>query len=62
MAPVTFQEIPRIYISANSGARIGLADEVTSLFRVAWLDPDNIYKGIDYLYLSSHDYKKVCIT
>ena len=26
--------IPRIYISANSGARIGLADEVKNAFRV----------------------------
>lgn len=33
-------KIPRIYISANSGARIGLAEEVKSLFRVAWVDPE----------------------
>jgi len=32
--------IPRIYISANSGARIGLAEEVKNIFRVAWEDPD----------------------
>lgn len=32
-------KIPRVYISANSGARIGLAKEVKSLFRVAWEDP-----------------------
>lgn len=32
--------VPRIYISANSGARIGLAEEVKALFRVAWEDPD----------------------
>ena len=31
--------LPRIYISANSGARIGLADEVKSVFKVAWVDP-----------------------
>ena len=30
---------PRIYISANSGPRIGLADEVKHLFKVAWEDP-----------------------
>lgn len=32
--------VPRIYISANSGARIGLAEEVKALFKVAWEDPD----------------------
>ena len=33
--------LPRVFISANSGARIGLAEEIKSLFRVAWEDPDN---------------------
>ena len=32
--------IPRIYISANSGARIGLAEEVKHLINVAWEDPN----------------------
>ena len=58
---VMLQGIPRIYISANSGARLGLAEEVRSLFRIAWKDSDQIYKGIDYLYLTPHDYKKVRI-
>lgn len=31
-------KIPRIYLSANSGARIGLAEEVKALFRIAWED------------------------
>ena len=31
--------IPRIYISANSGARIGLAEEVKHMVNVAWEDP-----------------------
>lgn len=33
-------QIPRIYIAVNSGARIGLAEEVKSLFKIAWEDPD----------------------
>lgn len=33
--------IPRIYLSANSGARLGLAEEIKHLFRVAWEDPSN---------------------
>ena len=28
--------VPRIYISVNSGARIGLAEEIKSLFKIAW--------------------------
>ena len=31
--------LPRVYIAANSGARIGLAQELKSLFKVAWVDP-----------------------
>lgn len=36
--------IPRIYISANSGARIGLAEEIRHMFQVAWVDPSDPYK------------------
>ena len=50
---------PRIYISANSGARIGLAEEVKHLFRVAWEDGADPDKGFKYLYLSPEDFKKV---
>ena len=35
------EKLPRIFISANSGARIGLAEEIKSLFRVEWEDADN---------------------
>ena len=41
--------LPRIYIAANSGARIGLANEVKSLFKIAWVDasaPDKVDKGL----------------
>lgn len=44
--------LPRIYLSANSGARIGLAEEVLNLFSVAWNVPDQPDKGINYLYLT----------
>ena len=39
--------LPRIYIAANSGARIGLANEVKNLFKIAWIDPstpDKVHK------------------
>lgn len=52
-------KIPRIYISANSGARIGLAEEVKALFRVAWEDNNEPDKGFRYLYLTPEDYAKV---
>ncbi|XP_071191760.1 acetyl-CoA carboxylase isoform X3 [Salvelinus alpinus] len=51
--------IPRIYISANSGARIGLAEEIRHMFHVAWQDTADPYKGFKYLYLTPQDYKKV---
>jgi acetyl-CoA carboxylase/biotin carboxylase 1 len=49
--------LPRIYLAANSGARIGLAQEVKEKFRVAWMDPKDPTKGFRYLFLSDEDYK-----
>ncbi|XP_069082673.1 acetyl-CoA carboxylase 1 isoform X3 [Pleurodeles waltl] len=51
--------IPRIYVAANSGARIGLAEEIRHMFHVAWEDSADPYKGYKYLYLTPQDYKKV---
>lgn len=51
--------IPRIYLSANSGARIGLAEEVLPLFSAAWVDAENPEKGLEYLYLTPENYLKV---
>jgi acetyl-CoA carboxylase/biotin carboxylase 1 len=44
--------IPRIYLSANSGARIGLAEELIPHFSVAWKDVNRPEAGFDYLYLT----------
>ncbi|KAG8937599.1 acetyl-coenzyme-A carboxylase, partial [Tulasnella sp. 408] len=44
--------LPRIYLSANSGARIGVAEEILGLFSCAWNDDAHPEKGIDYLYLT----------
>lgn len=42
--------LPRIYIAANSGARIGFADEIKHMFQVGWMDPTDPYKvGCIYL-------------
>lgn len=43
--------IPRIYLAANSGARIGIAEELIPLFKVAWNDDNDPTKGFEYLYL-----------
>lgn len=51
--------IPRVYLSANSGARIGIADELIPLFSVAWKDPSQPAKGFDYLYLTEDVYRQL---
>ncbi|CDR88886.1 acetyl-CoA carboxylase [Sporisorium scitamineum] len=42
--------VPRLYISANSGARIGLATEALDLFKVKFVGDDPA-KGFEYIYL-----------
>ncbi|KAK0639553.1 acetyl-CoA carboxylase [Cercophora newfieldiana] len=44
--------IPRIYLSANSGARLGLANELMPHFNVAWNEPGKPEAGFKYLYLT----------
>lgn len=51
--------IPRIYLSANSGARIGMADELIPHFSVAWNDETNPGSGFKYLYLTPEKRKKL---
>ncbi|XP_058387618.1 acetyl-CoA carboxylase 2 isoform X2 [Diceros bicornis minor] len=51
--------IPKIYLAANSGARIGLAEEIKHMFQVAWVDPEDPHKGFKYLYLTPQDYTRI---
>ncbi|KAI5951033.1 ACC1 [Candida jiufengensis] len=51
--------IPRIYLSANSGARIGVADELIPLFQVAWNVKGSPDKGFRYLYLTPEAKKAI---
>lgn len=51
--------LPRIYLSANSGARIGLAEEVMPLFSAAWNDDAQPEKGVNYLYLTHENFLKL---
>lgn len=48
--------LPRVYIASNSGARIGLVEELKPYFKVAWNDASNPAQGFKYLYLSPDDY------
>ncbi|KAK3322810.1 acetyl-CoA carboxylase [Apodospora peruviana] len=50
--------IPRIYLSANSGARLGLANELMPHFSVAWNDPTKPEAGFKYLYLNDEAKKR----
>ena len=50
--------IPRIYLSANSGARIGVAEELIPHFSVAWKDAAKPGAGFDYLYLKPEKHKR----
>jgi acetyl-CoA carboxylase/biotin carboxylase 1 len=43
-------------MAANSGARIGLAEEVKSKFRVSWVDDKDPTKGFEYLYVTDEEY------
>ena len=48
--------IPRIYLAANSGARIGLAEEVKDKYRVEWTEPSQPEKGFKYFYVTNQEY------
>lgn len=50
--------IPRIYLSANSGARLGIATELMPHFKVAFNDPAKQEAGFKYLYLDDEAKKR----
>jgi len=47
--------VPRLHLACNSGARIGLAEELKPYFKVAWNDASNEANGYKYLYLTEED-------
>lgn len=49
--------VPLVYLAANSGARIGVAEEVKRKVRAAWVDEQSPEKGLQYLYLAPEDYE-----
>lgn len=50
-------KIPRLYVAANSGARIGLAERVKKSFKVAFKDESKPENGFDFLYLTKEVYE-----
>ncbi|CAI4232601.1 unnamed protein product [Auanema sp. JU1783] len=48
-------KLPRLNVSCNSGARIGLAEDISKTFRVKFKDPANPSEGFDYLYVEDSD-------
>ncbi len=49
--------LPRLYVAANSGARIGLAESVKKMFKVAFKDESKPENGFDFLYVTATDYE-----
>ncbi|XXG61284.1 hypothetical protein AAC387_Pa04g2982 [Persea americana] len=53
------KKLPLIYLAANSGARIGVADEVKACFRIGWSDESSPERGFQYVYLTPEDYARI---
>jgi acetyl-CoA carboxylase/biotin carboxylase 1 len=51
--------LPRLYVSANSGARIGVAAEVQRSFGVEWVDSEAPTRGFRYLYVDEATRKEL---
>ena len=52
-------KIPRVYIACNSGARIGLVDDLKPKFQIKFVDEASPSKGFEYLYLDDATYKSL---
>eukprot|EP00931_Biecheleriopsis_adriatica_P052507 TRINITY_DN3055_c0_g1_i3.p1 TRINITY_DN3055_c0_g1~~TRINITY_DN3055_c0_g1_i3.p1 ORF type:complete len:2157 (-),score=543.39 TRINITY_DN3055_c0_g1_i3:77-6547(-) len=50
--------LPRIHIACNSGARVGLAEELKPYIQAQWIDDEDPSKGFEYLYLTDEDYQR----
>lgn len=50
--------LPRLYLAANSGARIGMANKLKAVFKVCWNNADEPTQGYKYLYLNAADNAK----
>lgn len=53
--------LPVIYLAANSGARVGLANELKQCMNIAWTNPSDPTKGFKYMYLSKEDHDSIMV-
>ncbi|GAB2219638.1 hypothetical protein Droror1_Dr00007275 [Drosera rotundifolia] len=53
------KKLPLIYLAANSGARIGVAEEVKSCFKVGWHNESSPERGFQYVYLTPEDHARI---
>ncbi|XP_044511977.1 acetyl-CoA carboxylase 1-like [Mangifera indica] len=53
------EKLPLIYLAANSGARLGVAEEVKACFKIGWSDESNPERGFQYVYLTPEDYARI---
>uniref|UniRef100_A0A5B7AAD4 Putative Acetyl-CoA carboxylase 1-like protein n=1 Tax=Davidia involucrata TaxID=16924 RepID=A0A5B7AAD4_DAVIN len=53
------KKLPLIYLAANSGARIGVAEEVKTCFKVGWSDESIPGRGFQYIYLAPEDHARI---
>nr|CAC19875.1 acetyl-CoA carboxylase [Brassica napus] len=53
------EKLPLIYLAANSGARLGVAEEVKACFKVGWSDEVSPENGFQYIYLSPEDHARI---
>ena len=51
--------LPVIYLAANSGARVGLANELKQCMNIAWVNPNDPTKGFRYMYLTKEDHDSI---
>lgn len=50
------ERLPVVYLAANSGARIGIANEVRDCIKIQWANEEDPTQGFEYLYLEDADY------
>nr|ASZ00203.1 acetyl-CoA carboxylase 1 [Pelargonium cotyledonis] len=53
------KKLPLIYLAANSGARLGVAEEVKACFKIGWSDDLNPESGFQYVYLTPENYAQI---
>ncbi|KAK4390250.1 Acetyl-CoA carboxylase 1 [Sesamum angolense] len=51
--------VTELVFADKKGARIGVAEEVKSCFRVGWSDETNPERGFQYVYLTAEDYARI---